>query len=86
MRIFLNGAFTAALLGALWMMVLSITFAVAAAFASGAAFRPDLLLSLLWGLIGGLAVIYTGVLPKTLEYHPRVLYTYPLLSTPNVHT
>lgn len=60
MRIFLNGAFTAALLGALWMMVLAITFAVAAAFASGAAFRPDLLLSLLWGLIGGLAVIYTG--------------------------
>ncbi len=37
MRIFLNGAFTAALLGALWMMVLAITFAVAAAFASGAA-------------------------------------------------
>lgn len=60
MRIFLNGAFTAALLGALWMMVLATTFAVAAAFATGEAFRPDLLLSLLWGLIGGLAVVYTG--------------------------
>jgi multiple sugar transport system permease protein len=59
MRIFLNGAFTAALLGALWMMVLATTFAVAAAFATGEAFRPDLLLSLLWGLIGGLAVVYT---------------------------
>ena len=59
MRIFLNGAFTAALLGALWMMVLATTFAVAAAFATGEAFRPDLLLSLLWGLIGGLAVAYT---------------------------
>jgi len=60
MRIFLNGAFTAALLGALWMMVLATTFAVAAAFATGEAFRPDLLLSLLWGLIGSLAVVYTG--------------------------
>ncbi|WP_321829366.1 carbohydrate ABC transporter permease [Thalassovita sp.] len=60
MRIFLNGAFTAALLGGLWMMVLATTFAVAAAFATGEAFRPDLLLSLLWGLIGSLAVVYTG--------------------------
>lgn len=56
------GYVTGPLLGALWMFVLSTTVAVTMSFASGDAFRPSLLLSLLWGAALGAAA--TG-LPRS---------------------
>ena len=47
------GYITAPVLGALWMVVLSVTVAVAISFATGDAVKPVILLSLLWGAIGG---------------------------------
>ncbi|WP_342078195.1 carbohydrate ABC transporter permease [Yoonia sp. SS1-5] len=44
------------LLGALWMVVLSTTVAVAMSFSTGEAFRPHILLSLLWGGIIGYTI------------------------------
>lgn len=54
-----RGYLTAAFLGALWMVVLSVTVAVTMSFATGDAFRPNILLSLLWGAIAGAALIAT---------------------------
>lgn len=47
------GYFTGPILGALWMLVLSITISVAMSFATGDPFRPSLWLSLLWGGLAG---------------------------------
>ncbi|MEJ6398868.1 carbohydrate ABC transporter permease [Yoonia sp. 208BN28-4] len=55
MRLLRFNYITSPLLGALWMVVLSTTIAVMMSFATGEAFRPDMLLSLLWGgIIGAL--------------------------------
>ncbi|ABD54202.1 carbohydrate ABC transporter permease [Jannaschia sp. CCS1] len=53
-----RGFVTGPVLGALWMVVLSVTVAVAMSFATGDAFRPSILLSLLWGALGGAAVVF----------------------------
>ena len=53
MRFLRYGYFTGPLLGALWMLVLSITVSVAMSFATGDPFRPSLWLSLLWGALSG---------------------------------
>ena len=45
-----------AILGALWMVVIATTVAVTMSFATGAAFRPQVLLSLIWGAVAGLAM------------------------------
>ncbi|PTX54202.1 carbohydrate ABC transporter membrane protein 2 (CUT1 family) [Litoreibacter ponti] len=50
------GFVTGPVLGALWMVVLSTTVAVAMSFATGEAFRPHILLSLLWGAIIGYTI------------------------------
>ena len=55
-----RGYITGPVIGALWMVVLSITVAVAMSFATGEAFRPGLLLSLLWGAASGTAVVALG--------------------------
>jgi multiple sugar transport system permease protein len=51
---------TGPVLGALWMVVLSVTVAVAMSFATGEAFRPSMLLSLLWGALAGGAMVAFG--------------------------
>ncbi|MEM1064768.1 MAG: carbohydrate ABC transporter permease [Pseudomonadota bacterium] len=53
-----RGYITAPLLGALWMVVLATTVAVTMSFTTGAAFRPVIWLSLLWGAGLGAAVLY----------------------------
>ena len=45
------------LLGALWMVVLAVTIAVAMSFATGEAFRPVIWLSLVWGALAGLGYV-----------------------------
>ncbi|MBS8228400.1 carbohydrate ABC transporter permease [Vannielia litorea] len=57
MSVLWRGAITGPLLGALWMVVLAITVAVAVSFGTGDAFRPVLWLALVTGaLVGGAAV------------------------------
>ena len=51
------GYFTGPILGALWMLVLGVTFAVALSFATGDPFRPSIWLSLLWGALGGALLV-----------------------------
>jgi len=51
------GYVTAPLLGALWMATLAVTVAVAMSFATGDAFRPAIGWSLVWGALGGLALL-----------------------------
>ena len=55
-----SGYVAGALLGALWLAALSVTVAVAMSFASGGAFRPNVLLSLLWGAVAGAGLIAAG--------------------------
>jgi multiple sugar transport system permease protein len=55
-----HGFAAGALLGALWLVTLSVTVAVAMSFATGGAFRPDLLWSALWGAATGVALVATG--------------------------
>ncbi|MEO0668182.1 MAG: carbohydrate ABC transporter permease [Pseudomonadota bacterium] len=54
------GYVTAPLLGALWMVVLSVTVAIAMSFATGEAFRPGVLWSCLWGALAGALVVAFG--------------------------
>ncbi len=56
------GYVTGPLLGALWMVVLSIAVAITMSFITGEAFRPGILWSLLWGALGGAAVVAFGQL------------------------
>jgi multiple sugar transport system permease protein len=51
------GYVTGPILGALWLYVLAITWAVAMSFATGDAFRPVLWASLIWGALAGLAMV-----------------------------
>ncbi len=60
MKLIRHGYVTGPALGALWMVVLSITVAVAMSFATGEAFRPSMLLSLLWGAVAGAAIVAFG--------------------------
>lgn len=55
-----RGYITGPVLGALWMIVLSVTVAVSMSFATGDPFRPNVLLSLFWGAVAGGAVIFAG--------------------------
>lgn len=55
-----QGYLTGPVLGALWMVVLSVTVSVAMSFATGEAFRPSMLLSLLWGALAGGAMVAFG--------------------------
>jgi multiple sugar transport system permease protein len=55
-----QGYLTGPILGALWMVVLSVTVAVAMSFATGDPFQPNILLSLLWGAVIGGAMVLLG--------------------------
>ncbi|MEL6809434.1 MAG: carbohydrate ABC transporter permease [Pseudomonadota bacterium] len=55
-----QGYFTGPVLGALWMVVLSVTVAVCMSFATGDPFRPSILLSLLFGATAGGAMVFAG--------------------------
>ncbi len=55
-----QGYVTGPILGALWMLVLSVTVSVAMSFATGDPFRPSVWLSLFWGAIAGGAVVALG--------------------------
>ena len=55
-----QGYITGPVLGALWMIVLSVTVAVAMSFMTGDAFRPSIWLSLLWGALAGGAMVAFG--------------------------
>ncbi|MDF1871108.1 carbohydrate ABC transporter permease [Vannielia sp.] len=57
MSVFWRGGLTGPIIGALWLLVLSVTVAVAVSFGTGDAFRPVVWLSLLWGALGGLALV-----------------------------
>ncbi|MBF9029674.1 ABC transporter permease subunit [Rhodobacterales bacterium HKCCE3408] len=52
-----HGLVTGPVLGALWMVILATTVAVAMSFATGEPFRPVIWLSLLWGAVLGLMAI-----------------------------
>ncbi|MBO9401406.1 carbohydrate ABC transporter permease [Shimia sp. R9_3] len=52
-----KGFITGPVLGALWLIVMATTVAVAMSFATGAAFRPQLLLCLVWGAAAGLIYV-----------------------------
>ncbi len=54
------GYVTGPLLGALWLVVLSTTVSVAMSFATGDAFRPSILLSLVWGAVAGGLIVAIG--------------------------
>ncbi|APZ51428.1 carbohydrate ABC transporter permease [Salipiger abyssi] len=55
------GYVTAPVLGALWCFVIAVTVAVAMSFATGAPFRPSLILSLIWGAGIGFAALFGAV-------------------------
>ena len=57
------GYITAPALGALWMVVLSVTVAIVLSFATGDAIRPHILWSLIWGAVaGGLLLVLAPAL------------------------
>jgi multiple sugar transport system permease protein len=55
-----QGFVTGPVLGALWMIVLAVTVAIVMSFATGEAFRPSILLSVVWGAVAGGAVVAFG--------------------------
>ena len=56
MTAFRFGYVTGPVLGALWMMIIAVTVAVAMSFSTGQAFAPAMLWSLVWGAVGGLVL------------------------------
>jgi len=52
-----NGFFIGPVLGALWMIVMATTIAVAMSFATGSAFKPQILWCLIWGALSGVAYV-----------------------------
>ncbi len=60
MNLLRQGYVTGPALGALWLVVLSVTVSVAMSFATGEAFRPSIVLSLAWGAVAGAGVVAFG--------------------------
>ena len=58
MKLLYHGNITAALLGAVWMLILSTTVAVTMSFLTGLPFRPIIWTSLLWGAVIGLMILH----------------------------
>lgn len=52
-----KGYVTGPVLGALWMVVIATTAAITMSFSTGDAFRPQVLLSLIWGALAGLVYV-----------------------------
>ncbi|SOH95017.1 multiple sugar transport system permease protein [Monaibacterium marinum] len=61
MNMLRRGYITAPLLGVLWVFVIATTVAIAMSFATGSAFRPSLLGSLIWGVVIGLSCLRGAV-------------------------
>lgn len=61
MTLLRHGYVAAAILGALWLLVIAVTVAVAMSFATGGAFRPQILWSALWGAGLGVAILRFGI-------------------------
>ena len=57
MSVLRRGYATGALLGALWMVTLAVTVAIAFSFGTGGAFRPLIWSALLWGAVGGVVLV-----------------------------
>jgi len=57
MKTLRRGYVTAPVLGILWLFIIATTIAVAMSFATGSAFRPSLLGSLVWGVALGFACL-----------------------------
>ena len=55
-----RGYLTGTVIGALWMVVVSVTVAVCMSFGTGDPFRPGILLSLIWGALAGGAFVFVG--------------------------
>lgn len=53
-----HGYIAAPILGALWLLIVATTIAVAMSFATGQAFRPAVGFSLVWGAALGLALVF----------------------------
>ncbi|MEX0286881.1 MAG: carbohydrate ABC transporter permease [Paracoccaceae bacterium] len=64
MSILRKGIVTGPILGALWLVVLATTCAIVASFATGAPFRPAILLSVLWGGGIGAAMVLRPLPPR----------------------
>ncbi len=60
MNLLRQGYVTGPALGALWLVVLSVTVSVAMSFATGEAFRPSIVLSLAWGAVAGAGMVAFG--------------------------
>lgn len=60
MSVLRNGYVAAAGLGALWLVVIAVTVAVAMSFISGGAFRPQILWSAAWGGLWGVGMLQLG--------------------------
>ncbi|AVW92947.1 carbohydrate ABC transporter permease [Celeribacter baekdonensis] len=60
MKMLRFGYLTGPILGALWTFILAVTVAVAMSFATGEAFRPSLMWSLLFGGLTGFALVGRG--------------------------
>ncbi|UWR05645.1 carbohydrate ABC transporter permease (plasmid) [Ruegeria conchae] len=52
-----KGYITGPVLGALWMVVIATTAAITMSFSTGDAFRPQVLLCLIWGTLAGLVYV-----------------------------
>ncbi len=52
-----KGYITAPVLGALWLVVIATSVAITMSFSTGAAFRPQVLLCLIWGAVAGLVYV-----------------------------
>ena len=61
MTVLRHGYVAAAILGALWLVVIAVTVAVTMSFVTGGAFRPQFLWSVVWGAIGGVTVLRLGI-------------------------
>ncbi|MFW5881572.1 MAG: carbohydrate ABC transporter permease [Roseicyclus sp.] len=93
MSVLHRGTVTAALLGALWMAVLSTTVTVAMSFATGLPFRPVIWLSLLWGAGLGLLALWRPLggagwlVPAALILAATLLGSGPMaIAAPLLHT
>ncbi|MFW5655938.1 MAG: carbohydrate ABC transporter permease [Roseicyclus sp.] len=93
MSVLHRGTVTAALLGALWMAVLSTTVTVAMSFATGLPFRPVIWLSLLWGAGLGLLALWRPIggagwlVPAALILAATLLGSGPMaIAAPLLHT
>ncbi|MQQ09641.1 ABC transporter permease subunit [Epibacterium sp. SM1979] len=87
MRAIYHAYVTGPILGALWGFVIAVTVSIAMSFATGEAFRPSFLLSLLWGAGIGAAAVHSravAVLAALAALAAGILGFGPMLSGESV--